>query len=221
MSGQQENGARAGVLARVAAAGAWTAPEIVRPYRVEGLLTASERTELFCERVADYRAEVRRITEEEVARETAAVCAAYGVGRLVIPSGLHASRRPAGVEVVTDDGFDAHELDAFGGVLTASTIAIAATGTIVLTAAAEEGRRAITLVPDLHICVVEEDSIVELVPEAMRALAPLIRERRQPVTFISGPSATSDIELRRVEGVHGPRTLVVLVVGSPAPPQLR
>ena len=155
-----------------------------------------------------------------MAAAAASVCAARGVTRLVVPPELRQSWRPSGFEVVADADFDARALDTFGGVLTASTIAIATTGTIVLTAAADEGRRAITLVPDLHICVVEEGSIVELVPEAMRALAPLIRERRRPVTFISGPSATSDIELSRVEGVHGPRTLVVLVVASSAP-QLR
>src|SRR5262249_61414189 len=99
------------------------------------------------------------------------------------------------------------ELEAADGALRGCTVAAAETGTIVLTAAPHEGRRALTLVPDLHVCVVREEQVVELVPEAFDALAGTTR----PVTFVSGPSATSDIELNRVEGVHGPRTLVVLV----------
>ena len=95
--------------------------------------------------------------------------------------------------------------------LTGSTLAIAETGTIALTAGPGEGRRALTLVPDLHVCVVEESRIVELVPEAMTRLGELVARERRPVTLVSGPSATSDIELSRVEGVHGPRRLVVLV----------
>ena len=102
------------------------------------------------------------------------------------------------------------QLDAADGALTGSTVAIAETGTIVLTAGPREGRRAITLVPDLHICVVIESQIVELVPEAFELIARESLERR-PITLISGPSATSDIELSRVEGVHGPRKLFILV----------
>ena len=105
----------------------------------------------------------------------------------------------------------ADELDRFDGALTGCTVAIAETGTIILTAQADEGRRALTLVPDLHICVVRESQIHELVPEALDVIRELGLEQR-PITFISGPSATSDIELSRVEGVHGPRDLVVLVV---------
>jgi L-lactate dehydrogenase complex protein LldG len=93
-------------------------------------------------------------------------------------------------------------------------VAIAETGTIVLTSAPDEGRRALTLVPDLHVVVVEAERVVELVPEALAAIAPLVRDEHRPVTFVSGPSATSDIELDRVEGVHGPRRLVVIVAAE-------
>jgi L-lactate dehydrogenase complex protein LldG len=109
---------------------------------------------------------------------------------------------------VQDDGLDPGELDRLDGVLTGCTIAIAETGTIVLVAGPVDGSRALTLVPDLHVCIVREAQVVELVPEAMAALAP---HATAPITFVSGPSATSDIELSRVEGVHGPRDLVVLV----------
>jgi L-lactate dehydrogenase complex protein LldG len=111
--------------------------------------------------------------------------------------------------VTEDHGLDAHELDGLDGVLTGCTVAIAETGTLVLADGVTEGRRALTLVPDLHICVVRTDQVVETVPEAFAALRGL---ERRPLTFVSGPSATSDIELSRVRGVHGPRTLEVIVV---------
>src|SRR5207302_5030261 len=97
------------------------------------------------------------------------------------------------------------ELDGLDGVVTGCTLAIAETGTLVLAAGAAEGRRALTLVPDLHICVVGRDRVVELVPEAFDRLGELVRRERRPLTFVSGPSATSDLELSRVEGGHGPR----------------
>ena len=117
----------------------------------------------------------------------------------------------AGREVVEDDGLSVRELDELDGALTGCAVAIAETGTFVLDGGSGQGRRALTLVPDLHICVVREDQVVGLVPEAVGKLEDAVRTGR-PLTFVSGPSATSDIELDRVEGVHGPRVLHVVLV---------
>ncbi len=165
----------------------------------------------FCERVAEYRATVRRVDADGVEEAVAEACRELGARRLAVPPGI--SWRAPGVELVVDDPpISAQSLDRFDGVLTGCALAIAETGTIVLDGGAESGRRALTLVPDLHICVVETARIHASVPDAVAALAPAAAEGR-PLTFVSGPSATSDIELERVEGVHGPRELVVLVVG--------
>ena len=202
--------AREVILERAAAA-AGGSPAVPRTYRRHGRLTPAERTALFCERVGEYRAEVRRVDAYEVAAAVEDVCRAHAVRRLAVPAGVPARWRPTGVELVEDAGLTPRELAALDGVLTGSTLAVAETGTIALTAGQDEGRRALTLVPDLHVCVVEEGRIVELVPEAISRLGELVAAERRPVTLVSGPSATSDIELSRVEGVHGPRRLVVLV----------
>jgi L-lactate dehydrogenase complex protein LldG len=170
-----------------------------------------QRVTLFCERVGEYRADVHRCAEAEVSALVASVCARRGARTLVVPPGLPSSWRSGALELVDDDGLSAQELDAVDGAATGCTVAIAETGTIVLAAGAAEGRRALTLVPDLHVCVVGEQQIVELVPEALARIEKSGLARR-PITFVSGPSATSDIELSRVEGVHGPRNLVVLVM---------
>jgi L-lactate dehydrogenase complex protein LldG len=193
--------ARSEILGRIAQATREPAP-IPRVYRREGSLSADARTQLFHDRVADYRAEVRRVDDIETA--VAEICTQRAARRLAIPPGL--TWRPAGVELVEDHGLSAEELDNVDGALTGCSAAIAESGTIVLTAGVEEGRRALTLVPDLHICVVRESQICELLPEALERI-----DSRRPITFVSGPSATSDIELSRVEGVHGPRTLIVLI----------
>ena len=157
--------------------------------------------ELFAERVADYRAVVERCGPGDVVDRI--VAALGGAERVLVPAGL-----PWSLPVETPDtGFTASELDRFDAVVTGATLGIAETGTIVLTHGPGEGRRALTLVPDLHVCVVGSGDVVPDVPAAMRLLDPLV-----PQTWISGPSATSDIELSRVEGVHGPRTLHVIVV---------
>ena len=156
---------------------------------------------LFAERVADYRALVERCAEADLAERVRA--ALPEGGRVVVPSGL-------GIDIagaVVDDGLTALELDAFAAVVTAARVGIAETGTIVLDHQPDQGRRAISLVPDHHVCVVRADQVVPDVPDAVALL-----DASRPMTWISGPSATSDIELDRVEGVHGPRVLHVIVV---------
>jgi L-lactate dehydrogenase complex protein LldG len=184
---------------------------VPRSYRREGLLSRAARVELLCERIGDYRAEVRRVDASQLPAAIAAAFVERSSTRVGIPAGVPAEWRVPGLELIEDTALSATELDRLDGVLTGCTLAIAETGTLVLTAGPEEGRRALTLVPDLHVCVVHERQVVELVPEAIAALA---GRDTQPLTLVSGPSATSDIELDRVEGVHGPRTLVVIVVSE-------
>jgi L-lactate dehydrogenase complex protein LldG len=204
--------AREAVLARIRSgiAGASAPIPAGGSYRRTGRLDRAARTELLCERLADYRAEVGQVAKADLPAAIGEALAARGARRIGIPAGLPVEWRPAGVELVVDGGLGAVELAALDGVLSGCTLAVAESGTLVLAAGPREGRRALTLVPDLHVCVVCEEQIVELLPEATETLSALARERR-PLTFVSGPSATSDIELARVEGVHGPRTLVVLV----------
>jgi L-lactate dehydrogenase complex protein LldG len=166
----------------------------------------------FCERAAEYRATVRRVDAADVDAAIAAACREHGARRIAFAPG--ARRELPGVELVADDPpLSPRDLDGLDGVLTGSALAIAETGTIVLDGGAESGRRALSLVPDLHICLVDAGRIHAAVPDAIAALAPAAAEGR-PLTFVSGPSATSDIELERVEGVHGPRELVILVTAG-------
>jgi L-lactate dehydrogenase complex protein LldG len=170
--------------------------------------------ELLAERLTDYGARVERTARSEVGEVAARVCGELRLGRLVVAPGMPEEWRPQGVELIDDgDRLDPGELDALDGVLSGCAVAIAETGTIVLDGGPRSGRRAITLVPDHHICVVEAEQVVMLVPEALARVGQAVRDRRAPLTLVSGPSATSDIELSRVEGVHGPRTLVVVLAG--------
>ena len=155
----------------------------------------------FADRVADYRAVVVRCAADELAARVAA--AIPDGSRVVVPAGLGVAVPGATV----DDGLPAAELDGYDAVVTEVRVGIAETGTIVLDHGPGQGRRAISLVPDLHVCIVRADQVVADVPDALPLLDP-----RRPLTWISGPSATSDIELDRVEGVHGPRTLHVIIV---------
>ena len=186
---------------------------VVREYRQLGSATAAELITRFTERLVDYKAKVRRVTAAELPSAIAAACAARGVRRLVAPADLPERWVPTEVELLRDTGgaLSNQQLDASAGVLTGSALAIAQTGTIVLDGGPAQGRRVLSLLPDYHLCVVRAEQIVELVPEAITRLVAMAAERR-PITLISGPSATSDIELIRVEGVHGPRTLEVLIV---------
>lgn len=156
----------------------------------------------FAERVADYRARVVRCSPAELAQHVAAECP----GRVLVPADLPAELLPAGA--VPDDDLPVTALDAVDGVLTTAAVGIAETGTVVLDHGPGQGRRAASLVPDRHVCIVRADQVVPDVPAAIARLDPT-----RPQTWISGPSATSDIELDRVEGVHGPRDLVILLVG--------
>jgi L-lactate dehydrogenase complex protein LldG len=205
--------ARDEILARVRTAlGDQPAPpEVRRDYRTAErapAMPAADLLDLLVDRLVDYRAQVRRSTAAEIPGAVAAALADRGARRLVVPAGVPPAwlaEVSDGVELVRDDPpLPATALDQLDGVLTASAVAIAETGTIVLDAGAGQGRRALSLVPDYHLVVVTADQVVATVPEAVARLDPT-----RPLTWISGPSATSDIELTRVEGVHGPRTLEV------------
>jgi len=191
--------AREDILGRVRQALA-NAPEPPRVVRPTTPTPAGDLLDLFVERVEDYRATVLRCGPDEVA---SAVVQVLGGRRAVVPPGLAWDIPGA----VVDDGLSALELDAVDAVVTTAGVGIAETGTVVLDHGPGQGRRALTLVPDLHVCVVRSGQVVAGVPDGVAALDPA-----RPTTWISGPSATSDIELSRVEGVHGPRTLVVLLV---------
>jgi len=182
----------------------------------------------FVERVGEYRATVERVSGRELPAAVGAACRSLQVRRLAVPGDLPEgwlSEVEDGVEVLRDGRSDhgnapgpdsgalsIHDLDRCQGILTGCAVAIAETGTIILDGGPAQGRRALTLVPDLHFCVVRADQVVDLVPEAMAQLGDTVRQEGSPLTLISGPSATSDIELDRVEGVHGPRTLHVFLV---------
>jgi L-lactate dehydrogenase complex protein LldG len=204
-----------GALRDVPAGEAASDVPVARDYRHIDDRPRSELVELLCERINDYQAEARRVARAEVADAVREACVDMGLSRLAVAPGLPEQWRPAEMDVVEDQGLSAGELDGLDGAITGCAAAIAETGTLVLDGQALSGRRLLTLVPDHHICVVSAGQVVGQVPEAMAALAPAVAEHGVPVTLISGPSASSDIELARVEGVHGPRHLLVLVVDEP------
>lgn len=169
-------------------------------------LSHAELLDLLVDRLVDYKAAVTRCTGADLA--TAVAAALDGARRLVVPADVPEAWLSAySGEVIRDGGLATADLDAADAVLTGCALAVAMTGTIVLDAGVAQGRRALTLVPDQHACVVHSGQVVADVPDAIARLNPV-----RPLTFISGPSATSDIELNRVEGVHGPRRLHVILV---------
>ncbi|HEY6810485.1 MAG TPA: LUD domain-containing protein [Propionibacteriaceae bacterium] len=211
--------AREEVLARIAAAHSAAPPPdlpyeaIVREYRTTSDSSAEALTELLIDRLVDYRALVRQCSGDDLAATIANALADRSVHTVVVPSGLDSSWTAGFSGSVLTDGLLADyqrtvsELDSVDGVITSCAVAIAETGTLILDGSPGQGRRILTLIPDYHLCVVSPDQIVADVPQALARLA-----ATRPLTMISGPSATSDIELNRVEGVHGPRTLEVIIV---------
>jgi L-lactate dehydrogenase complex protein LldG len=173
-------------------------------------LTDEALADRFAERASDYRATVRRCQAADASRVIAEAVTARAARRIGVPAGFPAAWSALIPDPVPDQPpLDVAALDALDGVVTACAAAIAETGTIVLDAGPGQGSRAFTLVPDYHLAVVRTGQIIAAVPDAVAALDPV-----RPLTWISGPSATSDIELTRVEGVHGPRTLDVVIVAD-------
>jgi L-lactate dehydrogenase complex protein LldG len=204
--------ARAEVLARIRAAlgaGASAPAGIPRGYRTGTDQDIQALISLLTERLHDYGTSVRRCGTDGVARSVREALAGRGARRVVLPPGLSLDgAAPDGVTFLADDGLSPGLLDAADGVVTTATLAIAETGTIILDGGPGQGRRALSLVPDYHLCILHASQIVGIVPQALGRLEP-----GRPCTWISGPSATSDIELDRVQGVHGPRTLEVILAG--------
>ncbi|MFE5807776.1 lactate utilization protein C [Streptomyces sp. NPDC056491] len=188
------------------------AAEIPRDYlQVHGTRTPAERVDLLAAHLTEYRALVHRTDGDGLPALLTRLLAERGARTVLVPPGLPPHWLEAGGPVIVPDRADStpHELDLVDSVVTGCALAVAETGTIVLDAGPDQGRRRITLIPDHHICVIRvPDQVVDSVPQALPLLDP-----SRPLTWISGPSATSDIELDRVEGVHGPRTLEVVLVG--------
>jgi len=189
---------------------------IDRKYIETGNSSEKENRAIFAERAGEYRAEVSIIDKNKVKENIEKACRKHQVKKLVLPPGFPEKWIPGSVELIMDDGgkLSKEDLNNSDAVLTGCLLAIAQTGTIVLDAGPGQGRRVLTLLPDFHICVVKSDQIVEIVPEAFSKLRQAYAGKLPPITFISGPSATSDIELSRVEGVHGPRRLKIFIVAN-------
>jgi len=215
--GARMSAAREEILARIRKAKAG-APSleygaIPRHYRRAGALDAEARIALFADRLHDYNAMVYRTAEPAIAQSIAEALRARGKRRLAIPASLPEAWLPPEFEFVrdrADGGLSYAELDASDGAITGCMAAVAFTGTVILRHGKDEARRALTLIPDYHLCVVLAEQLVETLPEAIARVRDF---RDSPLTTVSGPSATSDIEMTRVKGVHGPRTLDVVLVG--------
>lgn len=203
--------ARTAILTRIRAslADQPQVPQIPHAYRRRSELTREQIVDMLEDRLIDYRAAVHR---EDLSSLPARLAELLGDQPTLVPDGLEPQSLPESLTVVRDRAEDGlplstREVDRAAAVVTSSTVSCAETGTIFLNSAADEGRRALSLIPDHHVCIVALDTVVELIPEAFERISP-----EAPVTMISGPSATSDIELERVEGVHGPRRLDVILL---------
>nr|WP_229775948.1 lactate utilization protein C [Deinococcus ruber] len=201
--------ARLDILTRINRATGGQQPALERMPVLPSSRPRADIVAQFAEYAAEYRAHVQTVTESEVPGVLALLLAGK---RVLVPGGLPAAWL-APLNTTPDAGQSHAELSSFGAVLTTCAAAIAETGTVVLDHGPGQGRRALTLIPDQHVCIVRADQVVDSVPEAVAALQAAITAGR-PLTWISGPSATSDIELSRVEGVHGPRRLNILLIDS-------
>lgn len=198
--------AKGGASTAAAAFAGWGV--VPREYKRAGNRVREVVLELLEDRLRDYDAAVARCERGGVAQKIEAMLIHRGKRRIVIPPGIQPEWLPSGFEFLRDDALPAATLDTVDGVLTGSTVAIAETGTVVLQNVTGQGRRAVSLVPDYHLCVVRVEDVVETVPEAM---ARLRGTAGLATTFVSGPSATADIEMTRIKGVHGPRFLDVIL----------
>ena len=192
-------------------------PEIERMYDQKCLLTDEQKLDLFAERVNEYKAVTEIIAEDEIGEQIKTICTEAGLKTLAIPGGIDerwVSLLDSDVQLLRDDPtpLTNEELNNCDAVLTGALIGVAQTGSIILNGGPGQGRRVLTLLPDFHICVIKQEQITGIIPEAIQKLDSIVKESGRPITMISGPSATSDIELNRVEGVHGPRRLHVLIV---------
>ena len=183
--------------------------QISRAYQRTGALDRRSCLGIFLERLHEYDAHVYESAAQSVAATASEVLRSRSIESIVVPDGFPAEYLPEGILFLREPVLDLASLDASRNVLTTCTVAIAHTGTIVLRHGAGEGARRLTLLPDYHLCIVREDQVVETVPEAFERLAECATA---PLTFISGPSATADIEMTRIRGVHGPRFLDVILV---------
>ena len=208
--------ARSEILGRIRRATSGASPNretdyasIPRRYIQESSLGHEETVDLFIDRLHDYDAIVHRCDVAGISATIAEVLSTRGKRGLLVPAELPSDWLPPNFTFVPDNSLSYNAIDRSEGVLTGCAVAIATTGTIVLRHSPADGRRALTLIPDFHLCVVPENRLVATVPEAIHVMS---KFGSDPLTTVSGPSATSDIEMTRIKGVHGPRTLEVILV---------
>jgi L-lactate dehydrogenase complex protein LldG len=210
--------ARSAVLARIRSANGHESSlataqaewqQIPRDYTQSSPLSSEQVIELLTERLHDYNAQVVRCRPDQAPNEIESIRQSRSLARFIIPPGFPPELLPGGMQVTVDSGLTAPELDRFEAAISFATLALAETGTLVLQNLPGQGRRALSLVPDVHLCLVNVRDVVATVPEAF---ARLESTSTLPITFVSGPSATADIEMTRIKGVHGPRFLHVLLL---------